>query len=381
MSADDRVTTRVEPVEFAPDWSLHPGALLRQVLQEQGLRQSEIAERTGLSAKHINQIVNESIGITGDVAVLLERTLGVPALFWTRAEADYQAYESKRKATANLGQHTAWANRFDAATLRRHGVISARDDATTKVEKILKLFRVATPDAFEQTWMRPRVSFRRSQAFAVAEQNTALWLRLVERSAEDVKVAALSTRAMRQVARTLPAMTNLSVPDGFVAARAALAEAGVVLTFVREVPGTRVCAATWWLDAERPVIGLTERNRKPDIFWFNLAHELGHLIRHPRRTTFLDLDTEKKSNDPAESEADAFAIETLVPGDARDRIAQAGSRQDLVLLAARLGIGVAVVAGQYAKLTDRWDIASPLRGKITDEDVAELEVLVATATE
>jgi HTH-type transcriptional regulator / antitoxin HigA len=370
------VKARPEPAEFAPTWSLHPGALLRQVLQKQDVRQSEIAERTGLSAKHVNQIVNESIGITGDVAVLLERTLGVPALFWTRAEADYQAFESKRKATANLGRYAAWANRFDEATLRRHGVISAGDDMPTKVDKILRLFRVATPDAFEQTWMRPRVSFRRSQAFAVAEQNTALWLRLVERSAEDMRVGTLSTRALRRTARTLPAMTNLSVPDGFIAARAALAEAGVALTFVREVPGTRVCAATWWLDADRPIIGLTERHRKPDTFWFNLVHEVGHIIQHPRRTTFLDLDTEKQSNNPAESEADAFAIETLVPGNARDRIAQAGSRQDLVLLAARLGIGVAIVAGQYAKLTNAWDVASPLRGKITDEDLAELEELV-----
>jgi len=366
-----------EPVEFAPNWSLHPGALLRQVLHEQNVRQSEIAERTGLSAKHINQIVNESIGITGDVAVLLERTLGVPALFWTRAEADYQAYESTRKATAGLAGHAAWANRFDEATLRRHDVIGVGDDVLTKIEKILKLFRVATPEAFEQTWMRPRVSFRRSQAFAVAEQNTALWLRLVERSAENVKVSTFSTRTLRKVAPTLAAMTNFSVPDGFVAARAALAEAGVVLTFVREVPGTRVCAATWWLDADRPVIGLTERHRKPDVFWFNVVHEVGHIIRHPRRTTFLDLDSEKQSNNPIESEADAFAVEILAPGNARDRIAKAGSRQDLVLLAARLGIGIAIVAGQYAKLTDRWDIASPLRGKVTDEDLNELEELVA----
>jgi plasmid maintenance system antidote protein VapI len=60
---------------------------LRQVLLARGIRQSEIAERAGLSAKHIKQIVNESIGITGDVAVLLECTLRVPELFWTRAEA------------------------------------------------------------------------------------------------------------------------------------------------------------------------------------------------------------------------------------------------------------------------------------------------------
>lgn len=372
------MNTKTTPVEFVPDWSLHPGVLLRGVLEKQDVRQSEVAERTGLSAKHLSQIVNESIGITGDVAVLLENALGVPALFWTRAEADYQAFESTRKARANLGQHAAWVERFDSTALVRQAVVAKNDDAITTVDKVLKFFRVATPDAFDKTWMQPRVSFRRSQAFAVAEQNTALWLRLVERSAEHIVVQPLSMRTLRKVARTLPAMTALSVPDGFVAARAALSEAGVVLTFVREVPETRVCAATWWLDAERPVIGLTERHRKPDIFWFNLAHEIGHLVRHPRRTTFLDIETDKKRDDPAEFEADTFALETLFPGDARDRISRAASREDLVVLAAQLGVGVAVVAGQFAKLTNRWNVASSLRGKITDDDVSELEKLVAS---
>lgn len=370
-----------EPLELLPDWSLHPGAVLRLILQERGVRQSEIAERTGLSAKHVNQIVNEVIGITGDVAVLLERALGIPTLFWTRAEADFQAYDSKRKARANLDQYAQWARRFHAPTLRQHGIISSGDDQATRIEKILKFFRVATPEAFEQAWMRPRVSFRRSQAFAVAEQNTALWLRLIDHSAEDVKVAPLNARALRKTARILPAMTSLSIADGFIAARAALAEAGTVLTFVREVPGTRVCAATWWLDADRPVIGLTERHRRPDTFWFNLAHEIGHLILHPRRTTFLDLDIDKKTNEPAEDEANNFALKTLVPGDARDRISQARSRQDLVVLAAQLGVSVSIIAGQYGKLTGRWDTASPLRGKITDDDVIALEHLVAENSE
>lgn len=362
--------------EFSPDWSLHPGVLLRRVLQQQQIRQSELAERTGLSAKHVNQIVNRSVGITGDVAVVLERALGVPAQFWTRAEADYQLHQSTMRARVDLAQYARWANAFDRSTLTRNGVIAAGDDTETRVEKILRLFQVANPEAFEQTWMRPRVSFRRSQAFRVAEQNTALWLRLVERSVEHVELEPMSVRALRRVARALPSMTNLSVPDGFVAARAELAGAGVALTFVREIPETRVCAATWWLDADRPVIGLTERQRKPDIFWFNLAHEVGHLLLHPRRTTFLDLDRDKETDDPAEEQANSFAAETLVDPTARARLARASSRQDLVVLAAQLGVGVAVIAGQFAKMTDRWDVASPLRGKITDVDVRELEELV-----
>jgi HTH-type transcriptional regulator/antitoxin HigA len=184
-------------------------------------------------------------------------------------------------------------------------------------------------------------------------------------------------RQLRKVAKTIPTMTNLSVTDGFLAARTALAQAGVALTFVREVPNTRMNAATWWLDADTPVIGMTERHRKPDIFWFNLAHELGHVVKHQRRITFLDIDCEKTVDDPAENEADQFAVETLFPADANHLISRAKTRQDLVLLAAHLGIGVAVVAGCHAKLTDNWKVASPLRGKITDADVTKLEKLVA----
>ena len=371
------MTYQPQPGELVPGWSIHPGAVLKRILAERNLRQSDVAERAGISAKHLNQLVNESIGVTGDIAVRLERALGIPALFWTRAEAEYQAIESTRKSKENLGQYISWLNRFDQPTLLRNEIISVDDDDATKVDKTLKFFRVASPEAFDKRWMRRRVSFRRSQSFTVAEHNTALWLRLVERSAERTMTSPLNMREVRKVAKTLPAMTNLSVTDGFLAARAALAEAGVVLTFVREVPNTRMNAATWWLDAATPVIGMTERHRKPDIFWFNLAHELGHVVKHQRRITFLDIDSEKADDDPAEKEADQFAVETLFPADTNHLISNAQSRQDLVLLAARLGIGVAVVAGCYAKLTDDWKVASPLRGKITEADITKLEKLVA----
>jgi HTH-type transcriptional regulator / antitoxin HigA len=228
--------------------------------------------------------------------------------------------------------------------------------------------------------MRPSVSFRRSQAFTVNEPNTALWLRLVELSAQDVPVEPFSPRALRRAIRPIAAMTAMGVTNGFVAARAALAEAGVALTFIREVPDTRVFAATWWISPERPAIGITERHRKPDIFWWNLIHEVGHIVLHPRRMTFLNLDDERSSHDPAEDEANAFAAETLFPGGSSDQIARVRSRQDLIIIASRLGIGVPSVAGRYGKLTGKWNIVSALRGSISDEDVAALEAAAEDPT-
>ena len=361
--------------EFTPDWSVHPGALLRRVLERRGIRQSELAERTGLTPKHINQVVSENIGISGDMAILLERVLGIDAQFWVRADADYQAYISSLKAKEQVSEYAPWAKSFDLATLERHGIVERRDNMATRAEKILKFFGVASPDAFEQTWLRPRVSFRRSKSFTVHEPNTALWLRLVELSAEAAsEVPPLRLSVLRKIAREIPGMTSLpSIADGFTAARAALADAGVVLTFVRQVPGTRVGGATWWLSADRPVIGLTERNRKSDIFWFNLLHEIGHVLLHPKRVTFLDLESDRSLADPAEQEADRFAEQSILSDAARAEIAKAATREQLLILSARLGVNVSIVAGHHGYMTNKWYVGGKLRGTLTEEDIDALE--------
>jgi HTH-type transcriptional regulator/antitoxin HigA len=323
----------------------------------------------------VNQIIKGTVGISGDTAVLLERALDIPTRFWVQADADHAAYTSSQKARAQLLEFSDWADGFDAATLDHHNIVDANDDQPTRIEKILKFFGVANPDAFDQTWIQPRVSFRRSQAFKVAEQNTALWLRLLERAAEQVDTEPLRPRTLRGVARAIPAMTNMSLRDGFPVVRRALAEAGVALAFIREVPGTRLCGATWWLGKDKPVIGVTERHRKTDTFWFNIVHEIGHVLLHPRRSSFLNLEIDKTQRGEAEVEADQFAATTLLPEGIDAQIARAKTRQELALLAARLGVGATIIAGRHGHLTNNWRVGASLRHKITDADVNALEQL------
>lgn len=365
------------PIEIHPRWTLHPGIVLGRVLDERGIRQSELAQRTGLTAKHVNQLVKQGVGVTPDVAVLLDRALDTPPRFWGQLAADWEMFNSEAKAQKDILTYSQWADGFDTNTLIRNRVIDEGDGPAARAEKVLRFFGVSSPEAFEHSWMRPRVSFRRSQSFSVREQNTALWLRLVERCAQGVEVKKYRPAALKRVAAQIPPLTNLQVPAGFVAAQAALAEVGVALVFVRQVPDTRVCAATWWLDSERPVIGITERNRKPDIFWFSIVHEIGHLDRHPRRETFLDLEYDKNEsvlvNDESETEADNYAEAVLLPHGVVEQIAVATNPQQLILIATKHQLGLPIVAGQHGHLTGRWHVGAKLRGKITDSDIAELE--------
>jgi HTH-type transcriptional regulator/antitoxin HigA len=372
-----------DPHELRKDWAVHPGVILARYLDAHGIRQSELAERTGLTTKHINQIVRKSVGISPDVAVLLEAALVTPYRFWARVGADWDIHISEQKAEQTLRDATAWASGFDVSTLLRHDIIARDDSTVVRARKVLQFFGVASPTAFEATWLRPRVSFKRSQAYTVHGQNTALWLRLVELCAYELGVEAeYKSAKLRKAAAKVPAFTTMPFGVGFEAVQAALVEAGVALVFVRQVPETRVVAATWWIGGT-PVIGMTERHRKPDIFWFSLLHEIGHLVHHPRRVTFLDLERDKNEaaaiDDQAEDEANAYAEDVLFPKSAKLRIAAARTKPELLFLAAELNLGVAIVAGQHGHLTGDWRTGASLRASLSERDLEHLESLCRIA--
>ncbi|MEV4555723.1 hypothetical protein AB0K51_01850 [Kitasatospora sp. NPDC049285] len=70
-----------------------------------------------------------------------------------------------------------------------------------------------------------------------------------------------------------------------------------------------------------------------------------------------------------------FAVEMLFPGDSSDSIARATSHREMIIIAARLGIGVPMVAGRFGNLTKQWKLVGRLRESISDEDISALETI------
>lgn len=66
---------------FEPDYASPPGDTLRDRIAELFVTQAELAARMGLSAKHVNQIMQGLAPITPETAVALERVTSIPAAF------------------------------------------------------------------------------------------------------------------------------------------------------------------------------------------------------------------------------------------------------------------------------------------------------------
>jgi hypothetical protein len=73
--------------------------LLKATLRTLKMNQAGLCRRIGLSPKHVNQIAQGTVGITPDMALLLERATGMPALAWMAAELNRRRIQGNLVAT------------------------------------------------------------------------------------------------------------------------------------------------------------------------------------------------------------------------------------------------------------------------------------------
>jgi HTH-type transcriptional regulator/antitoxin HigA len=325
---------------YRPDYAVPPGETLRDRLAEMNLSQAELAARTGLSTKHINQIVQGIAPLTPDTAIALERVTGVPAHIWNRRESDYRDSLIRQHRRTLDTEDRKWLASLPIKELQRRGRLPMNVDQTRLFDEVLAFFGVANRDAWSTVWRRPIASFRRSTAYRSDPGAVIAWLRIAQLDSHHIAAAPYSAIAFRKTLRQVRALTRRGDINEMVTI---CAEAGVVVVFVPEVAGCRISGATWWAGPTRAIIALSDRWKKDDRFWFSFFHEAAHVLLHSKKETYVDDGSE---DDLLEREADRFAAAHLIsPTDAR-LLPTLNTKPDVIDFAERIGVSPGIVVGR-----------------------------------
>lgn len=370
-------------VEFAPDYASPPGALLDSVLDSLDLTQSELADRTGLSTKYVNQIIKKYVTITAETAVRLEAATDVPADTWMRLEAQYRAEAAKAERRRGLQDWVGWLREFNLSELRQRGVVRSAGDDADVVDDLLRFFGISSPKSWERVWQPSLTRFRRSPSFEPELAATTVWLRIGQRKAATLQTDRYDAEALVELLPRLRRLTLLQPADGLQQLSELSALAGVAVVYAAEVSGCRASGATWWANPHKAVVLLSNRGKREDRLWFSLFHELGHLLRHAKRDTYIDQsgpETEAPpwedsaplsgfiddgSRDSAlELEADSFASSTLIPDPAIAELRTIRSEADIDAFAKSIGVAPGIVAGRWQFETGNYTRFNSLRRKL-----------------
>jgi HTH-type transcriptional regulator/antitoxin HigA len=328
---------------YTLDVVLAPGDTLEEVLEAMGMTQAELAKRTGLSAKHVNQIIKGVAPITPDTSLLLERVTNVPARIWNNLEVSYREHISRRDENLELAKDIGWLAELPVKELIKRGRLKAGLSQVEQVRSVCEFFGVANKRAWMELWDKP-TAFRKSKAFASDPAAVAAWLRIGELEAAEIDCAPFDRAGLAAALGELRALTSEPTPrTWWPKLVSTCAAVGVAVVVEKEIPGSRVNGAARWLTPTKALVQLSLRHRWADIFWFTFFHECGHLLLHSKKETFIN-DTGAHSG--AEQEADAFASTTLIPPEREYKLSSLSSFDDVRAFAADLGISPGIVVGR-----------------------------------
>jgi HTH-type transcriptional regulator/antitoxin HigA len=330
-----------------PDYAVPPGETLRDRLEELGMTQAELATRTGLSTKHVNQILQGVAHISPDTAHRLELATGVPARLWNRLEADYRATAARLQQRRALEDDVVWLRELPVNELvNRKALPEQPSDKVSRIQQLLAFFGVASPEAWRNLWLQPDAAFRQSPAFAAKPGAVAAWLRLGELGALEVACQPYQASQLRSLLPRLRALTS-EPPEVFEPAmRALCAEVGVAVVFIKEIRGARVSGAMRWLSPTKALVQLSLRYRTDDQLWFTFFHELAHVLLHGKKDVWIE---DGSREDPREEEANRFAAELLIPRQYEHRLKNLRTLQDVRVFAQELGVAPGIVIGRLQR--------------------------------
>lgn len=294
---------------FAPNYAVSPGDILEEQLEARNIQKQDFAARTGLSPKHISQILAGKASLSPEVAIQFERVLGMEASVWMGLENNYRLFLAREEEKSMLADSIQWAKQFPVAEMEKLGWVTPQKTWDAKVMELLRFFSIARAELWESQYSLITAYCRKSKKKDASVEALSAWYRKGLQKAENSVIAPYDINAFKSALSEMRALTQLDPKEAIPKAIELCNNAGVYLVVEPHLKGTYIHGITSWL-ATSPLIQLSMRSSHADVFWFSLFHEAAHILLHSKKQVFIDGDDYVKSE--TEVQADTWARNHLI---------------------------------------------------------------------
>lgn len=82
--------------------AVHPGEILQEILEQNQITQSQVAQRLGIAQSKINEICRGKRGVTPDMAMRLGKLFRQSPLFWLNLQKNWELSQLDEAAYATI---------------------------------------------------------------------------------------------------------------------------------------------------------------------------------------------------------------------------------------------------------------------------------------
>jgi len=303
--------------EIIPFEATHPGSLLKDELDIRDIKQKDFALEIDVLPSFLNEIIRGKRPITADFAILLEKTLEIPADYWMNFQSQYELDKAriKEKNIKRLKSIELWSILKEYVPIKYLRKLNfLNEDITGNIQKIKEIYDIENIDELVNLVANHKnlAFYRKSSKLNIDEANMLGWSKVAEFNASKIEIIEFKNNNKYELFAELKEIfyENTGVIEKV---KLKLEENGIKFVLLEKFEKTPIDGYSFW-SGNNPAIAVTLRHKRLDNFAFTIFHELGHIFLHiinDKTSKFLDI-TGFKEKDILEGVADNFAQDNLI---------------------------------------------------------------------
>jgi HTH-type transcriptional regulator/antitoxin HigA len=305
---------------MVPAEAFPPGEYLREELAARGWAEGEFAEIIGRPVQAVSEILNGKKDVTPETAVAIGAALGTSAELWMNLQAAFRLYQVRSGESPKItpvARRGRLRSLVPVRELQKRGWLPATSDLDELESAVCILLRM---DDITQT-PQVLVAARRTNRNDGFTPEQIAWIARVEQLGADKQVEPFDAMALEKLAADL--VRRIEGPHDLRHIGTWLSECGVGLVIEPPLRNSKIDGIVS-VTTGIPIIGLTTRGDRMDIFVFTLLHEIAHLTLGHLDGEKLTVDEDLDPNSESERERAANdkaarwifpSPPTLPPGD------------------------------------------------------------------
>lgn len=294
-------------VEYKDLIAFHPGSYVEDIIDDLNITQNEFADRLETSSKTVSKIINGEESISKNIANKLAKLTGIDIKTWLNLQANYDAKVMEIENKKNEDEHHI-SELIDLKALKTNGFIEdKRYSVQERISRLRILFNVSNLTRLSE--FDTAVSYRIRSVDEKAIVNSNVMLELAMNQARN---ATSNKYNRKKLEDALPVIHQMITEDPSVfyeKIQQLLIECGIVLVALPNFSGAQLHGATKKFKNGSVLLLITDRQKKADIFWFSLIHELAHIYNEDFYSNVENQDEYQHK----EELADKFASNFLIP--------------------------------------------------------------------
>ena len=292
----------------------HPGEILLTEINRVGMKQKELAIRTGMTEKHISTVINGSKNISPAFARKLDIALGSEKGTWAKYQAAYDEYVAQVEEANGITEEEISILKSLKDIIDYFLSFFIMHNHCGDAEKVLQLRSILCVNSLT---VIPKITYNAAYR-AQVKTSTSIdpyvlfaWQRLCELETDQADISVpFDSQKLIQSIHAIKKLMYINDADQMIAQlKAIFASCGIAFEVVHHFRGAPVQGFIKQTNGGKVILCLTIRGKKADIFWFSLFHEIGHLLNGDLDTRFIDFESVKSE---MENTADQFARDTLI---------------------------------------------------------------------